>query len=68
VAAGAPNPAGSFFLIIPADDGGVILYGEGTGDKTATEPACNELQAMSATDPAERHQQAVTAARQQLAA
>lgn len=64
VAAGAPNPASPFFFIIQPDGDGIILYGEGTGDKAATEPAYNALLAMSATDLAELHQQAVAAARQ----
>jgi len=41
VAAGAPNPATPFFFIVRPDGDGIVLYGEGTGDKSATEPAYN---------------------------
>ena len=61
VAAGAPNPATPFFFIIRPDGDRIVLYGEGAGDKSATEPAYNELQAMSASDLAELYQQAVVA-------
>ena len=61
VAAGAPNAATPFFFIVRPDGDGIVLYGEGTGDKAATEPAYNELQAMSASDLAELYQQAVAA-------
>ena len=61
VAAGAPNPATPFFFIVRPDGDGIVLYGEGTGDKSATEPAYNELQAMSASDLAQLYQQAVVA-------
>jgi hypothetical protein len=61
VAAGAPNPATPFFFIVRPDGDGIVLYGEGTGDKAATEPAYNELEAMSASDLAELYQQAVAA-------
>ena len=61
VAAGAPNPAAPFFFIVRPDGDGIVLYGEGTGDKAATEPAYKELEAMSASDLAGLYQQAVAA-------
>lgn len=59
VAAGAPNPATPFFFIVRPDGDGIVLYGEGTGDKTATEPAYDRLKDMSASQLAELYQQAV---------
>ncbi|MGY1531539.1 hypothetical protein [Luteimonas sp. A649] len=61
VAAGAPNPANPFFFIVRPDGDGIVLYGEGTGDKAATEPAYNELKAMSASGLADLYQQAAAA-------
>ena len=61
VAAGAPNPASPFFFIVRPDGDGIVLHGEGTGDKTATEPAYNVLKELSASGLAELHQQAVAA-------
>ncbi len=54
VAAGSPNPATPFFFIITPDgSGGIELYGEGTGDKTATKSAHDSLSTMTSSDLAE---------------
>lgn len=61
VAAGAPNPATPFYFIVRPGEDGIVLYGEGAGDKAATEPAYNELKVMSASELAELYQRAVAA-------
>jgi hypothetical protein len=48
--AGKGNPAQPFFFILSPADEGVRLYGEGTGDKSVTEPAYLELQKLTARD------------------
>jgi fermentation-respiration switch protein FrsA (DUF1100 family) len=50
LAAGKGNPAQPFFFILSPADEGVRLYGEGTGDKSVTEPAYLELQKLTARD------------------
>lgn len=51
VTAGAPNPATPFvFTLTPDGGGGVELHGEGTGTKSATQPAYDSLSKMSASD------------------
>ena len=51
VTAGAPNPATPFvFILTPDGGGGIELNGEGTGAKSATEPAYDSLSKMSESD------------------
>ena len=61
IAAGAPNPATPFFFIVRPDGDGINLYGKGTGDKSATEPAYNELKDLKASDLSALYNQAVAA-------
>ena len=61
VAAGAPNPATPFFFIVRPDGEGITLYGEGTGEKSATEPAYNDLKDLKAADLASLYKEAQTA-------
>jgi hypothetical protein len=50
VVAKPENPAFEFyFILVPAPDK-IDLYGEGVGDKTATEPAFQDLKLLSAAD------------------
>ncbi len=59
VTAGAPNPATPFvFILTPDGGGGIELYGEGTGAKSATEPAYDSLSKMSDSDLATLFQKA----------
>ncbi len=59
VTAGAPNPAAPFvFILTPDGSGGIKLHGEGTGAKSATEPAYDSLSKMSASDLAALFQEA----------
>lgn len=51
VTAGAPNPATPFvFILTPDGGGGIELHGEGTGAKSATDPAYDSLSKMSDAD------------------
>ena len=61
IAAGATNPATPFFFIVRPDRDGINLYGEGTGDKSASEPAYNELKDLKASDLRALYDQAVAA-------
>ena len=59
VTAGAPNPAAPFvFILTPDGGGGIELHGEGTGAKSATEPAYDSLSKMSELDLAALFQEA----------
>ncbi|MGY1521239.1 hypothetical protein [Luteimonas sp. A482] len=59
VTAGLPNPATPFvFIITPDGNGGIELHGEGTGAKSATKPAYDNLSTMSSSDLAELFQEA----------
>lgn len=59
VTAGAPNPATPFvFILTPDGSGGIELHGEGTGAKSATEPAYDSLSKMSNSDLAVLFQEA----------
>jgi hypothetical protein len=65
IVAAPPNPASPFvFIVSPTSEGGITAHGEGTGAQSATRPAYEELQAMSAADVAQLHQQANSAAGQ----
>ena len=58
VTAAAPNPATPFvFIVTPDGDGGIELHGEGTGAKSATQPAYESLSTMSAAELATLFQQ-----------
>lgn len=49
-----PNPATPFvFIVTPDGRGGIELHGEGDGAKSASEPAYQELSALSAKDLAD---------------
>ena len=48
VVAATPNPAAPFIFIVTPDGNGVQLHGEGTGPKSATDPAYEQLKSMSA--------------------
>lgn len=64
VTAGAPNPAAPFvFIVTPDGSGGIELHGEGTGAKSATEPAYESLSRMSSADLAALFQEASQAGR-----
>ena len=47
VVAGEPNPAAPFVFILTPHAKEVELHGEGTGAKTATQPAYDQLSKMS---------------------
>ena len=63
VVAGASNPATPFFFMVRPERMGIAVYGEGTGDKAATEPAYNALKDMSPGQLAALYRQAVAAGR-----
>ena len=44
------NPAFEFYFILVPSPDKIDLYGEGVGDKTATEPAFQDLKALTAAD------------------
>jgi hypothetical protein len=50
VVAGPPNPASPFYFFLMPNADGIVLHGEGTGEKSATAPAYEQLKAMSAED------------------
>jgi len=53
IAVSAPgNPATPFFFILSPEDGGIRVYGEGNGDKSATKAAFNELESLTELDVA----------------
>jgi hypothetical protein len=63
VVAAPPNPASPFvFIVTPDGNGGIELHGEGTGSKSATEPAYKTLSSMSSADLEAFYQQARHAA------
>jgi hypothetical protein len=50
VVAKPENPAFEFYFILVPGPDKIDLYGEGVGDKTATEPAFQDLKLLSAAD------------------
>jgi len=50
VVAKPENPAFEFYFILVPGPDKVDLYGEGVGDKTATEPAFRDLKELKAVD------------------
>jgi hypothetical protein len=51
IVAAPPNPASPFvFIATPDSNGGIELHGEGTGAKSATEPAYERLRALSSAE------------------
>jgi hypothetical protein len=52
VVAKPENPAFEFYFILTPESDSVKLYGEGVGDKAATEPAFEDLKQLSAGDVA----------------
>ena len=53
VVSDAGNPAAPFYFILYIkQDGSLKLYGEGTGKKSATQAAFDELKAMTSSDVA----------------
>ncbi len=63
VASDKGNPALPFYFIIYVKENGDIrLYGEGTGKKSATQPAFDDLQKLSAKDIAALVEQAQASA------
>jgi hypothetical protein len=50
VVAKPDNPAFEFYFILAPGTDGVDLYGEGVGDKAATEPAFQHLKLLSPAD------------------
>lgn|SRR5690606_10710900 len=52
VVAKPDNPAFEFYFILVPGPDDVELYGEGVGDKAATEPAFQDLKLLSPTDVA----------------
>ena len=50
VVAGPPNPAAFFYFIVMPQGDGIILHGEGDGDKSATQAAYEQLKEFSAND------------------
>ncbi|SYZ55466.1 hypothetical protein CPBF426_30290 [Xanthomonas arboricola pv. juglandis] len=64
ITADTPNPATPFFFILAPDgNGGIRLYGEGTGTESATKPAYDSLSKMSSSDLAVLFQGASRASR-----
>lgn len=47
------NPATPFYFMLLPQSGGIRLYGEGTGDKSATKAAFNELESLTELDVAQ---------------
>jgi len=58
----AGNPAAPFYFIIAATEKGHELYGEGTGDKAASDTAYADLQKLDEAAIAELYAQATAAA------
>jgi hypothetical protein len=58
----AGNPAAPFYFIIAATDKGHEIYGEGTGDKAASDAAYAELQKLDEAAIARLYAQATAAA------
>ena len=52
VVAKPDNPAFEFYFILVPESDTVKLYGEGVGDKAATEPAFQELKLLTVSDVA----------------
>ena len=67
VVAGPPNPASPFYFVVAPKDGGIGVYGEGTGPRAATDPAYAQLHAMTADELARLHRKAVAAGAPQAA-
>lgn len=61
VVAGPPNPASPFYFFVTPKNGGIDVYGEGTGPRTETDPAYAQLRAMTADDVGRLHRKAVAA-------